>query len=94
MKIPLHRKTHSINRHQWLSRPQFQGRSRPGLPVGVVEGFGEQPLLAAGAAAAKLDGEDLVSLPGGEDVYDGKLDLCGDELPHLTVMLGLPTNGI
>ena len=57
--------------------------------------FGEPPLLAADAAAAELEGVALVSLPVGEDLYDGKLDWCGDELDfltssHLSVMLGLP----
>ena len=57
--------------------------------------FGEQPLLAAEEAAAEPEGMALVSLHVGEDLYDVKLDWCGDELDfltssHLTVMLGLP----
>ena len=51
-----------------MRRPPLQGRSRPGLPEGAVEGFGEQHLLAAGAAAAGLEGVDLVSVPVGEDL--------------------------
>ena len=43
-----------------MSRPQFQRRSRPGLPVGVVD---ELRLLAAEAAAAELEGVDWVRRP-------------------------------
>ena len=66
-----------------MSCPQLHLRSRPGLLVKVVGFLGER-LLAARAAAAELDGVDLVRLPAGDDFYDGNLDWCGDELDFLT----------
>ena len=56
-----------------MSRPQLQERSRPGLLVGQVPGSGENHFLAAGAAAAELEGVDLVSLSVGENCFDVKL---------------------
>ena len=59
-KIPICRKMHSTDIHQWLvrrnmSRPQLQVRSRPDLLLGVVEGFSEQRRLAA-EGSSNLEG--------------------------------------